>query len=97
MTNGPNVAMGHERRFNRRCASNDFRSSPNSGRSVAQQVHLVAKGHELRLPDACSRLGLVDKSDGATQLVAKKIIEAAERGERDPARMVSAVLTHFAH
>jgi hypothetical protein len=28
--------------------------------------------------------------------VAKKIIEAAERGQRDPARMVSAVLTHFA-
>jgi len=47
--------------------------------------------------DACSRLGLADKSDGATQLVAKKIIEAAERGERDPARMASAVLRHFAH
>lgn len=51
----------------------------------------------LAFTDACSRLGLVDKSDGATQLVAEKIIEAAERGERDPARMVSAVLTHFAH
>jgi hypothetical protein len=37
----------------------------------------------LAFTDACSRLGLVHKSDGATQLVAKKIIEAAERGQRD--------------
>jgi hypothetical protein len=50
----------------------------------------------LAFTHACSRLGLVHKSDGATQLVAKKIIEAAERGQRDHARMVSAVLTHFA-
>jgi len=38
----------------------------------------------LAFTHACSTLGLVHKSDGATQLVAKKIIEAAERASVTP-------------
>jgi hypothetical protein len=47
--------------------------------------------------DVCSKLGLNDKCDSATQLVARKVIETAERGERDPARIASAVLRHFSN
>lgn len=45
--------------------------------------------------DACRGLGLVDQADGATELVARKVIEFAERGERDPARLTDAVLDYF--
>ena len=37
--------------------------------------------------DALRELGLSDRADPATELVARKIIELAERGERDPARL----------
>jgi hypothetical protein len=37
--------------------------------------------------DALRELGLVDRTDPATQLVAKRIIELAQRGERDPIRL----------
>jgi hypothetical protein len=37
--------------------------------------------------DALRELGLSDRADPATELVARKIIEVAERGERDPARL----------
>jgi hypothetical protein len=37
--------------------------------------------------EALLELGLVDRTDPATQLVAKRIIELAQRGERDPIRL----------
>jgi hypothetical protein len=37
--------------------------------------------------DALRELGLSDRADPATELVARKIIELVERGERDPARL----------
>jgi len=37
--------------------------------------------------DALKRLGLVDRDDPATLIVAKRIIELAKQGERDPARL----------
>jgi hypothetical protein len=37
--------------------------------------------------EALRELGLVDRTDPATQLVAKRIIELAQRGERDPIRL----------
>jgi hypothetical protein len=37
--------------------------------------------------NALRELGLVDRTDPATQLVAKRIIELAQRGERDPIRL----------
>jgi hypothetical protein len=41
--------------------------------------------------------GLADRTDPITQLVAKKIIELAERGERDPDRLHSETLKAFGH
>jgi hypothetical protein len=37
-------------------------------------------------------LGLTDRTDPVTELVAKKIIELANRGERDPLRLRDQVL-----
>jgi len=37
--------------------------------------------------DALHELRLTDRADPATELVARKVIELAERGERDPARL----------
>jgi len=37
--------------------------------------------------DALRELRLTDRADPATELVARKVIELAERGERDPARL----------
>jgi hypothetical protein len=45
--------------------------------------------------NACRALRLSDRTDRATELVAKKIIELAQRGERDPHRLCSGVLNAF--
>jgi hypothetical protein len=37
--------------------------------------------------EALRELGLVDRTDPATLLVAKRIIELAQQGERDPNRL----------
>jgi hypothetical protein len=37
--------------------------------------------------DAMRRLRLADRADPATEVVAKKIIELAQRGKRDPLRL----------
>ncbi len=37
--------------------------------------------------DALTTLGLIDRTDPLTELVAKKIIECAQTGERDPVRL----------
>jgi hypothetical protein len=37
--------------------------------------------------DALRELGLVDREDPATVMVAKRIFEMAKQGERDPARL----------
>jgi hypothetical protein len=37
--------------------------------------------------DALRKLRLADRADPATEIVAKKIIELAQRGERDPRRL----------
>jgi hypothetical protein len=39
------------------------------------------------LDDALRELGLTDRNDPATLIVAERIIEAAKQGERDPARL----------
>jgi hypothetical protein len=41
---------------------------------------------------ACKSLGLRPRSDPASELVAKKVIELAQRGVRDPARLRERVL-----
>ncbi len=42
----------------------------------------------------CSDLGLTDRSDGATEMVAKRVIELA-KDTRDPERLRAAVLASF--
>jgi hypothetical protein len=41
---------------------------------------------------ACQSLQLVDRDDLLTQIVARKVIEVAETGERDPERLRDLVL-----
>jgi hypothetical protein len=41
---------------------------------------------------ACAALGLADKSDPVTRLIASKIIKAAKAGERDPDKLYDEVL-----
>jgi hypothetical protein len=41
---------------------------------------------------ALRALGLADRSDSATEIVARRIIEFAQRGERDPDRLQERVL-----
>jgi hypothetical protein len=41
---------------------------------------------------ACAALQLADRADPLTEVVAKKIIEHARRGERDPLRLREIVL-----
>ena len=45
--------------------------------------------------DTLRALKLVDRSDPVTSLIAKKIIELARRGERDPARLRQAAVGAF--
>ena len=52
------------------------------------EVKLLAGAFEAALQD----LNLVNRTDPATELVAKRIIELALRGERDPARLREAAV-----
>ena len=45
--------------------------------------------------DTLRALQLVDRSDPVTSLIAKKIIELARRGERDPSRLRQAAVQVF--
>ena len=42
---------------------------------------------ETAFEDALRELGLVDRNDPATLMVAQRIFELAKRGERDPTRL----------
>ncbi len=45
--------------------------------------------------EVCRALGLEDRDDPEAQAVARKVIEFAQRGERDPARLREQVLQSF--
>jgi hypothetical protein len=45
--------------------------------------------------NVCRTLGLTGKADGATEVVATKVIELARRGEHDPGRLTEDVLKAF--
>jgi hypothetical protein len=53
-----------------------------------EAVISMAKAYE----DALVALGLTDRRDPIPELVAKKIVEIAETGERDPTRLRDRVL-----
>jgi hypothetical protein len=44
---------------------------------------------------ACKSLGLMDKSDPLTEIIAAKIIELAHRGEHDPERLCARALSAY--
>ena len=50
---------------------------------------------QCRFEDTLRALELMDRSDPVTSLIAKKIIELARLGERDPARLRQAALQAF--
>ena len=70
--------------------------SANKG-AVAMPIHRLLKNHAFgpdeitvltsAFEDALRRLRLADRADPATEVVAKKIIELAQQGERDPTRL----------
>jgi hypothetical protein len=45
--------------------------------------------------EALRKLGLNDRTDKVTELVARQIISIAKQGERDPARLCDAVVRAF--
>jgi hypothetical protein len=45
--------------------------------------------------DVLQTLGLVDRQDPLTEMVAKKVIELAQTGERDPVRLKQLTLESF--
>ena len=47
--------------------------------------------------DALAALKLNDRRDPITELVAKKVIEAAQAGERDPDRLCETALRDFSN
>ena len=47
------------------------------------------------LEDALRQLRLVDRNDPAVTMVAKRIIELAKRGERDPVRLRDQTVRSF--
>jgi hypothetical protein len=54
----------------------------------ADEIEVLSTAFE----GALAELQLVDRADPATELVAKRIIELAQRGERDPVRLREAAV-----
>ena len=55
---------------------------------LGQEIKILGDAFE----DALRTLRLVNRDDPATEIVAKKIIELAQRGERDPVRLRQAAV-----
>ncbi|HLH88880.1 MAG TPA: hypothetical protein VKX28_10500 [Xanthobacteraceae bacterium] len=58
----------------------------------AEQVHAMGAAFDR----ACASLDLSEADGGVAALVAQKVIDAAESGERDAARLYEIVM-HWAH
>jgi hypothetical protein len=56
-----------------------------------EQIELMASAYEGALID----LKMKDREDPLTELIAKKVIEYAQRGERDPTRLREHVVREF--
>ena len=64
-----------------------YRLMQNAGFSP-EQVAVMAEAYEGALID----FGLKDRNDPLTELIAKKIIDHAQRGERDPTKLRQRIL-----
>jgi len=58
---------------------------------VFEPKHIEAMGQAFEA--VCSGLGLTKRDDPLRDLVARKVIECAQRGEHDPARLARVVLS----
>jgi hypothetical protein len=68
-----------------------------NARELPMPIHRLLENHafgpdEIRVltaafEDTLRKLRLADRTDPATEIVAKKIVELAQRGERDPVRL----------
>ena len=65
------------------------------GHSAFDPEHIQSMSKALA--DALTTLGLAGKSDDLTIIVAKKIIELAKAGERDPERLKTETLRSLRH
>jgi hypothetical protein len=52
----------------------------------------TVRAMSLAFVNACQSLGLTDRTDSMTKIVALQIIEAASDGERDPVKLYEAVM-----
>ena len=68
-----------------------IRSYLNGQRFDPETMRLMGLAYEMTLIS----LGLVDRGDMANDVVARKIIEHAKAGERDPERLCEAVLNQW--
>lgn len=64
------------------------------GDNVAFHPHELA-AMTTAFEEALIKLGLSDRKDGITELVARKTIDLAKAGERDPARLCAELLKTF--
>ncbi len=55
----------------------------------------TVKAMGIAFEKACQRLGPAHTQDAATEIVAKVVIELAERGESDAERLCAAALARF--
>jgi hypothetical protein len=56
----------------------------------------AVKAMGIAFTDSCQALGLVERTDKLTELVADRIIELAQQGIRDAAALTAMVLKEFA-
>jgi len=64
------------------------------GSDVAFQPHEVA-AMAAAFEEALRELGLTDRTDKMTEMVAREIIDLAKRGERNPATLRAEVIKKF--
>jgi len=73
----------------------DLGTRADAADSAATELCLRARpdrGHVGRLSAACRELGLAETEDPLRELVARKIIECAQTGERDQTRLCDCAL-----
>jgi hypothetical protein len=68
-----------------------IKNLPNSGVFGPDAIKVLTMAYE----DACAALHVLDREDPLTKIVAQKIIEHAQRGERDPILLRESVLSEL--
>jgi hypothetical protein len=82
------TASSHNRRAQAAKEPNGRPCSRASGVFEPEDIAIISAAYYAALAD----LGLSDQEDAVTLLVARRVIELASEGERDPARLRAAIL-----